>query len=66
MKTVSPVVQPSIGETSQSVHQRLSAITSEQQTAEKTPGEPNIAPHLEKFAEVSPHLKVDHHIVDII
>lgn len=57
VKPVGPVNQPSIGKTPQSVRQRLTTVTSVQQSAEKSRGESNVALDEEKFVEVSPHLK---------
>lgn len=67
VKPLRPVNQPSNGKTSQSVHQRLTPVTSEQQTAEKSQGEPEVFQNgaQKKLLEVSPHLKEEKYIVDI-
>lgn len=66
---VKSVNQPSCGKMSQSVHQRLKTVTSEQQTAEKSPGETEVFQsdtlYENNFLEVSPYLKEENSTVDI-
>lgn len=60
----SPVNQPSTGQTTESVHKTLTAVTSEQQQAEKSQGEPEVCEndglYQKQVLKVSHRLKEEH------